>query len=660
MQAFDQEFCNLIQPKLDALEQIRGDLGKENVSVPCIAVVGDQSAGKSSVMEYVADIQFPRAENTCTRCPTIASIVCDSSIEKPYATIGLDPDKKTQERINDLFDIAAKIEELTDELTSKMGDGVGLITKDPIYVRVVRPFGPTLTLIDLPGITHMCTDGTQDNIHEVTTGLIDQYIRDENAVVLVVIPATADVGNSEALKMAKKYDIDGIRTLGVVTKCDLSKPDDNLVEKIRMEGKNIQLEMGFVAMRCRTPSEVKSNLSREEAMAKERALFTTSAHLSRLDETQWGLPTLISKIVSVQAERVDSFIPEFKLLLAGKLHEVETEFQKLPLLCTTEAARTARMEAMLRQANNTLHDILSGSTHFKDKRMHLPAIWNKQCDEFETTLRKATPDFFSTQFKSILKQSMDEVQGATLPNFMSTPVFRKALQTIYFDKSSVSNPIDGILKTAVLNTISSIGEAMLTSIEVMMDEHMTESPKLSTFFKERLADMIKTQSAFVSEHIHVMLKAEFVKPHTHNHYYADTIAKVKAQIQKQATTEHDLLGTGKVAIDDVPDSFIDSAARDFKAGQSNFDQAICDMQISLFSYCKAMRKCVVDVVAKLVWSEMMHAVDMGFTSTLKRAVSDSELLEKLMAEDRATANKREKMKLTIERFSKSLCVLRAV
>ena len=54
MQAFDQEFCNLIQPKLDALEQIRGDLGKENVSVPCIAVVGDQSAGKSSVMEYVA------------------------------------------------------------------------------------------------------------------------------------------------------------------------------------------------------------------------------------------------------------------------------------------------------------------------------------------------------------------------------------------------------------------------------------------------------------------------------------------------------------------------------------------------------------------------------------------------------------------------------
>ena len=655
---FDQEYCSKIQPQLDALEQIRGDLNKEKLSVPCITVVGEQSAGKSSVMEYIADIKFPRAENTCTRCPTVASLVCDSSIEAPYATVGLDPDRKTHERVDDLEQIAIKIEELTDELTAKIGDGDGVITNEPIYVRVVRPSGPTLTLIDLPGITHMCTDGKQEDIHEVTTGLIDQYIKDENAVVLVVIPATADFGNAEALKMAKKYDPYGTRTLGVVTKCDLSKPDDNLVEKIRMEGKNIQLEMGFVALRCRTPSEVKSELGREEAMAKEKMLFTTSPHLSRLDDTQWGLSTLVSKIVSVQSERVGSFIPEFRLLLANKLHDVEMELQKFPPLCTTDAARTVRMESMLRQASSTLHDILNGSTHFKDKKMHLPSIWDKKSNEFEATLRKATPDFFGAQFKAVLKQNMDEVQGASLPNFMSTPVFRKALQTIYFDKSSASNSTDGVLQIATQTIVSAIGEAMLSAIESLIDEHMSESPKLVSFFKEKLSDMIKTQSSFVTEHVKVMLKAELVKPHTHNHYYADTIAKARNQIQKRSKDD---FNTNKWEdIEDIPDSFLHNAAASFNSGQSNVEQSICDMQLSLYSYCKSMRKCFVDVVAKLVWSEMMHAVDMDLTQVLKQSVSDAALLERLMAEDRATAHKREKIKTTMERFSKSLSVLRSV
>ena len=652
---------------MDALEQIRGDLNKENVTVPCIAVVGEQSAGKSSVMEYIADIQFPRAENTCTRCPTIASLVCDSSIDSPYATVGLDPDKETHERVDDFSSVAGKIEELTDELTSKIGDGEGVITNEPIYVRVVRPSGPTLTLIDLPGITHMCTDGTQDNIHEVTTGLVDQYIKNDNAVILVVIPATADFGNAEALKMAKRYDPDGARTLGVVTKCDLSKPDDNLVEKVRMEGKHIQLEMGFVALRCRTPSEVKTNLSRKEAMAKEQSLFGTSPHLSRLDNSQWGLQTLVSKIVSVQSERVDAFIPEFKIMLTTKLREAEAEFEKLPLPLTTDAGRYAHLELMLRRANVTLHDILGGSTHLTDKKMHLPSIWDTKVREFEATLRKATPDFFSPDFESTLKQSMQEVQGASLPNFISSPVFRKAIHMAYFDKSSSPEQMDGVLKTATHTMLDGVGEAMLVAIEALIDQHVSEYARLASFLKEYASDMIKKRSLFVTKHIEVSLKAERTKPHTHNHYYADTIAKVKKQVQERAEslaipsiTRH---GKDKEweEIEGVSGEFMHSTASSFAKGQSNFEQSVVDMQISLFSYCKCMRKCLVDLVAKISWSEMMHDVDNHLAFELKQSLSrDPELLKSLMVEERVMVRKRERLLTTIDRFSKSLFVLRSV
>jgi hypothetical protein len=316
------------------------------------------------------------------------------------------------------------------------------------------------------------------------------------------------------------------------------------------------------------------------------------------------------------------------------------------------------MESMLRQVNNTLHDLLNGSAHFKDKKMHLPSIWGKKSNEFEATLRKATPDFFGSQFKAVLKQSMDEVQGSSLPNFMSTPVFRKALQTIYFDKSSASNPIDGILKLATHTIVSGVSETMVDAIHLLMDEHMSESPKLASFFKERVVEMTKERSSFVTEHVRVMLKAELVKPHTYNHYYADTIAKVKQQIQERVKDSSE---ASYEAIEHVPDTFLATAASSFKTGQSNFEQSISDMQISLFSYCKSMRKCIVDVVAKLVWSEMMYELDMKFTSNLKKSVLETpELLEKLMAEDRVTAHKREKLKLTIDRFSRCLCVLRSV
>ncbi len=85
------------------------------------------------------------------------------------------------------------------------------------------------------------------------------------------------------------------------------------------------------------------------------------------------------------------------------------------------------------------------------------------------------------------------------------------------------------------------------------------------------------------------------------------------------------------------------------------------MQISLFSYCKCMRKCLVDLVAKISWSEMMHDVDNHLAFELKQSLSrDPELLKSLMVEERVMVRKRERLLTTIDRFSKSLFVLRSV
>lgn len=55
---------------LDTVSQLR-KCGLDSVlSLPQLVVCGDQSAGKSSVLEALTEIPFPRKDNLCTRYPT--------------------------------------------------------------------------------------------------------------------------------------------------------------------------------------------------------------------------------------------------------------------------------------------------------------------------------------------------------------------------------------------------------------------------------------------------------------------------------------------------------------------------------------------------------------------------------------------------------------
>lgn len=81
---------------------------------------------------------------------------------------------------------------------------------------------PDLTMVDLPGITRVPVKGQPENIYEQISGMIINYIKPQESIILNVLSATVDFTTCESIRMSRQVDKTGERTLAVVTKADMA------------------------------------------------------------------------------------------------------------------------------------------------------------------------------------------------------------------------------------------------------------------------------------------------------------------------------------------------------------------------------------------------------------------------------------------------------
>ena len=79
-----------LSKKLGLFERVRHVCQSVEIPLPGVVVVGEQSAGKSSLLENISGIQFPRAQNTCTRMPCVLTLLTDPTVQESFAEVSMD------------------------------------------------------------------------------------------------------------------------------------------------------------------------------------------------------------------------------------------------------------------------------------------------------------------------------------------------------------------------------------------------------------------------------------------------------------------------------------------------------------------------------------------------------------------------------------------
>lgn len=264
-----------IRPVLDAMENLRRlNITKEGIQFPSIVVVGDQSSGKSSVLESLAGISLPRGQGICTRVPLVMRL---QNHPLPTPELVLEFNGKTIS--TDEANVSQAINAATEELA---GHGKG-ISNNPLTLLVKKNGVPDLSMVDLPGITRVPVHGQPENIYDQIKDMIMEYIKPEESIILNVLSASVDFTTCESIRMSQSVDKAGLRTLAVVTKAD--KSPEGLLEKVNAD--EVSIGLGYVCVRNRIGDE-----SYEDARVKEQRLFEFHPLLSKIDKSIVGVPVL--------------------------------------------------------------------------------------------------------------------------------------------------------------------------------------------------------------------------------------------------------------------------------------------------------------------------------------------------------------------------------
>uniref|UniRef100_A0A8H7K290 Dynamin-type G domain-containing protein n=1 Tax=Bionectria ochroleuca TaxID=29856 RepID=A0A8H7K290_BIOOC len=244
---------------LDVVDKLRLKGISRYVDLPQIIVCGDQSSGKSSVLEPISGMSFPTKDNLCTRFATelILRRSDASSIRSSILPSHDRPDTEKAKLLNFAFagddmDISQIVEDARLAMGLEGSDGK-VFSKDILRIEISGPTQPHLTMVDLPGLF---LAGNKDQSAADSTSvksLVVEYMKRPRSIILAVVSAKSDFALQQVTEYTRAIDPKGHRTLGLITKPDtLDKGSDSEQFFVDLaQNKDVNFRLGWHVLRNR-------------------------------------------------------------------------------------------------------------------------------------------------------------------------------------------------------------------------------------------------------------------------------------------------------------------------------------------------------------------------------------------------------------------------
>lgn len=344
------------------------------IELPQIIVVGDQSSGKSSVLEAITGVHFPRNSGMCTKFPTQINLR-KAAQESRSVRLEPEPNRTAADRerfarfsreVHRDMDLG-EIIKLAEKTIWPSGQSANSASKDTLILDFSGPKKDYLTLVDLPGIIHTSAGNAMgdEDVKAIRELAID-YMKNPRSIILAVIKADNDLNLQVILNHARTIDPNGTRTLGVITKPDrIDSPESEAMFIKLARNEIVKFDLGWHVLRNRSNDPEEKNCPSSERDRIEKQFFETS-NWQVLDKNNRGIDALRTRMSKLLLQRFAKVIPHVVSQIEQRLNACKKDLSDLGEEYGDVSQMRTKMREWCKQSSDFVHNAATG--HYRDSR----------------------------------------------------------------------------------------------------------------------------------------------------------------------------------------------------------------------------------------------------------------------------------------------------
>ncbi|KAI6095639.1 P-loop containing nucleoside triphosphate hydrolase protein, partial [Pisolithus sp. B1] len=321
-------------------------------------VQGNQSAGKSSLIESISGITLPRSQVTCTRCPTECKLTradapwtCvvklhfitderDSPIRATALAFGDAISNKVHVEVRIRGARRAILNPNTDYKKFLEGYEVPLganetsFSRNYVSLEISGRELADLSFVDSPGLIASVGHAGNAKDIDLAKNLVISYIEKPSCLILLTVACESKSCQlSSAHHLAKQYDPNGKRTVGVLTKLDRI-PLGEEESWIRLSPDGVEhLDNNWYCVKQPSSRDISLGINWVEARNMEKEFFAGERPWSGLDPDLHqflGTGRLTERLSAILAELIARSLPEIQDELQMIILQARSDLEELP------------------------------------------------------------------------------------------------------------------------------------------------------------------------------------------------------------------------------------------------------------------------------------------------------------------------------------------